>query len=156
MSTWKAALGVGAGATVTVFGTVPTAAVLPLVGLLADRTVGGWLPPWLFVVPVLAWAVIGGGVAARITGGRRATSVAVGGLAGGIGAATIGAVAGALFFVLLAGMTPAHTATVPVERSAITIGYGAGGGALVGVVLGVVGGFAVFYVRGGPAADHDG
>ena len=149
MAPWKAAAGVAIGATVTVIGAVPTAGLLPIAGLLVERVIGSGLSPWLFVLPLLGWPVIGGGIGAGIGGERRPVSVAVGALAGGFGAAALGAVAGAVWFVLLAGMTPAHTETVPVVTlSTTTVGYGAGGGFVLGSVLGAVGGGVVDYVRG--------
>ncbi|GAB7094340.1 hypothetical protein JCM30237_14920 [Halolamina litorea] len=150
MSTRKTALGVVVGATVTVIGAVPTAALLPLVGLLVDRAIGSGLSPWLFVLPLLGWPAVGGGVAAAVRGGGRGVSIAGGGLAGALGCAALGAVAGAFLFVLLAGMTPSHAGTVPVaELSATSVGYGAGGGALVGVGLGAGGGIGAHYLRKG-------
>lgn len=145
---WNAAY-VVAGAAVTVVCPLPVTVLFLAFGLLTGELVGAALPMWAIAVPLLACPVLGGLTAGGLRGDGVPAGLAVGGLAGGLGVTGIGLFAGVVLGVVAMGMMPYQGQTVDMSRVLVRMGlYGAGGGAVVGTVLGAAGGAVAALVRG--------
>lgn len=141
MSTWRTVGSVVAGTVVTVVMVATTIVLLPVIGFGAAELVGNWLPIWLFLLPVVFAAVLGGVTTGALQGATPGRSAILGGVATGLGLTAIGAVLGLLVLGILLGMTPAHGQVTGLARATRTM-LAAGGvaGLVVGAVFGAFGG----------------
>ncbi|MFB6219854.1 MAG: hypothetical protein ABEH90_00320 [Halolamina sp.] len=148
MTWWKTVGSVISGVMVTVILTVLALLSLPFLGFATSEMVGNWVPVWLFILPPVVSASIGGATTGFLLHDTPRRSAILGCLATAFGLTAVGAVIGLGFLVVMLGMTPAHGQTGNLSeavRTMLTLGGGAG--FVAGAVLGAIGGAGGHIVR---------
>lgn len=141
MSSWKVVGSVLAGMVATVVMTVVTIVLLPFIGFVTADVVGNWLPRWVFGVPPVICATLGGAITGYLQGTTSRNSAILGSIAAACGFSAIGAVVGLVLLVLMLGMTPAHGQETDLSKAALTMfAFGGGVGLVFGAVFGAIGG----------------
>lgn len=136
------------GTTATVLLSVLALLLLPFLGIATGETVGTWLPPWIFAVPLAMCATVGGALTGFLQRDGWTNSTLFGGLAAALGGTVIGVVVGLMVLLVLLGMTPAHGQEPDISRGVLTMAaLGGGAGFVAGAVLGAIGGVGGHLVR---------